>query len=244
MRASADGKATVEAGLDTIYRCADATWFEWPKGLALLFWNRAQEYQSKVRDRQPHFMMGNLETPFFRKQTKARDPGQHELMQAKVVQVQQRGYIKNGVVASGTHYFCMPKGTPDIRMVYNRTSCGLNACLYAPRYGLIQVKHTLWALREGYYQCNLDVRKQFLNYKLHNGLQQLSGVDICEVRRRTQQTGHGSLAGPEVGSIGNATGWGCGTPHTAASSGRRDSRLKSMATAGSRPTHSIGIGWY
>ena len=184
MRATKDGKATVEAGLDAIHRCADATWFEWPKGSALLFWNWGPEYQRDARDGQPHFMTGRLETPFLRKQAKARDPDQHELMRAKVVQVRQRGYIKAGEVVSGSHYFCVPKGTSDIRMVYNGTSCGLNACLHAPRYGLLQVKHTLRALREGYYQCDLDVGEQFLNYNLHDDLRRLSGVDVREVRSR------------------------------------------------------------
>jgi hypothetical protein len=96
-------------------------------------------------------MTGRLEPPFLRKQAKVRDPNQHELMRAKVVQVRQRGYIKTGEVVSGIHYFCVPMGTSDICMVYNGTSCGLNACLHAPRYGLLQVKHTLRALREGYY---------------------------------------------------------------------------------------------
>ncbi len=78
----------------------------------------------------------------------------------------------------------MDKGTSDIRMVYNRTSCGLNAHLHAPHHGLLSVKHTLQALREGYYQCNLDVGKQFLNYKLHKSLRELSGVDVREVRSK------------------------------------------------------------
>ncbi len=189
MRATTDGKATVEAGLDAIYQCANATWFEWPKGSALLFWNWGSEYQREVRDWQPHFMTGALGVPFLRKQAKARDWDQHELMRAKLVQVRQRGYIKTGEVVSGTHYFCVPKGTSDIRMVYNGTSCGLNACLHAPRYGSLQVKHTLRALREGYYQCDLDVGEQFLNYKLHDDLRQLSGVDIREVRSRDPADG-------------------------------------------------------
>ncbi len=63
----------------------------------------------------------------------------------------QRGYITPGHVTSRTHYFCVDKGTSDIRMVYNGTSCRLNACLHAPHYGLLSVKHTLQALREGYY---------------------------------------------------------------------------------------------
>ncbi len=125
--------------------------------------------------------MGMLESPFLWKQAKARDPSQHKLMRAKVVQVQQRGYIKEGKIVSSTHYFCAPKGTSDILIVYNGTSCGFNACLYAPSYGLLKVKHTLRALREGYYQCDLDVGEQFLNYKLHVRLQQLMGVDVREV---------------------------------------------------------------
>ncbi len=75
----------------------------------------------------------------------------------------------------------MDKGTSDIRMVYNGTSCGLNAQLHAPHYGLLSVKHTLHALREGYYQCDLDVGEQFLNYKLHEHMRGLSGVDVREV---------------------------------------------------------------
>ena len=62
---------------------------------------------------------------------------------AKVIQVRQQGYIKPGKVVSGTHYFCIDKGTSDIRMVYNGTSCSLNAQLHAPYYGLLSVKHTL-----------------------------------------------------------------------------------------------------
>jgi hypothetical protein len=134
-------------------------------------------------------MTGTLGTPFLRKQAKARDPLKHELMNAKVVQVQQWGYITPGKVVSGTHYFCVDKGTLNIRMVYNGTSCGLNAYLHAPRYGLLQVKHTLRALREGYFQCILDVGEQFLNYKLHVGLQQLSGVDVWEVQSQDPADG-------------------------------------------------------
>jgi hypothetical protein len=37
LRASSEGKAMVEAGYDAIHRCADVSWFEWPKGLAPFF---------------------------------------------------------------------------------------------------------------------------------------------------------------------------------------------------------------
>jgi len=189
LRSHPEGRATVEAGYDAIHRCANATWFEWPKGSAPLFWNWGKEYQRAVRDGQPHFMIGSLDKPFMRKQAKAKDSLKHELMRAKVVEVRQRGYIKPGNVTSGTHYFCVDKGTSDIRMVYNGTSCGLNACLHAPHYGLLSVKHTLRSLMSGYYQCDLDVGEQFLNFKLHEALRQLSGVDVREVRSRDPEDG-------------------------------------------------------
>jgi hypothetical protein len=170
MQASTESTATVKAGYDTIHRCADASWFEWCKGLAPLFWNWSPEYQREVRDGQPHFMMGTPGEPFLRKQSMTKDPIKHELMRNKVVQVRRCRYIKQGEVTSGTHYFCVDKGETDIRMVYTGTGCGLNAYLYAPHYGLLTVKHTLRALREGYFQCDLDVGKQFLNYKLHRRL--------------------------------------------------------------------------
>ncbi len=134
-------------------------------------------------------MIGALNEPFMRKQAKAKDFLKHEIMRAKVVQVRQGGYIKPGNVTSGTHYFCVDKGMSDIRMVYNGTSCGLNACLHAPDYGLLLVKHTLHALMTGYYQCDLDVGEQFLNFKLHEALRQLSGVDVHEVRSRDPADG-------------------------------------------------------
>ena len=112
MRASTEGRATVEAGHDAIHRCAEASWFEWTKGSAPLFWNWGPEYQREVRDGQPHFMTGTPEEPFLRKQAKAKDPLKHELMRKKVVQVRRRGYIKPGEVTSGTHTSVLTREKP------------------------------------------------------------------------------------------------------------------------------------
>jgi hypothetical protein len=102
-------------------------------------------------------------------------------MRAKVVQVRKRGYIPPGKIFWGTHYFCVDKGLDDIRIVYNSTSCGLNEVLWAPRFGLPTVKQTLWALLPGYFQCNLDVGEQFLNYPLHTELREFLGVDVSGI---------------------------------------------------------------
>ncbi len=67
-------------------------------------------------------------------------------------------------------------------MVYSSTSCGLNDVLWAPRFGLPTVRQTLRALLPGYFQCNLDVGEQFLNYPLHTDLREFLGVDVSGVR--------------------------------------------------------------
>ncbi len=85
-------------------------------------------------------------------------------------------------MVSGTHFFSIDKGTTDIRMVYNGTSCGLNDILYAPHFSLLTVRETLRAILPGFFQCDLNVQDQFLNFKLHRSMQEYSGVDVSHVQ--------------------------------------------------------------
>ena len=174
LRGSEDGLATVEAGHDAMRRSANASWFEWLEGSAPLFWNWPERYQREVRDGQPHFMTG-------RAQSKHKEPAKHELMRAKVVKVRKLDYISSGEVVSGTHFFSVDKGETDIRMVYNGTSCGLNDILYAPHFSLPTVRETLHAILPGFYQCDLDIQDQFLNFILHKHMREYSGVDVRKV---------------------------------------------------------------
>ena len=103
-------------------------------------------------------------------------------MRAKVDQVRKHGYILPGKVIRGTHYFCVNKGLDDIRMAYNGTSCSLNEVLWAPCFGLPTIKQILWVLLPGFFQCNLDMGKQFLNYPLHTELCKFLGVDVSRAR--------------------------------------------------------------
>jgi hypothetical protein len=120
--------------------------------------------------------------PWLKPQRSAREADHHEMMRDKVVKVRKLDYIMTGPVRSGKHFFCVPKGDINIRMVYNGTSCGLNANVWAPRFGLPTVKDILRSLLPGYYQANLDVGDQFLNFKLHKSMRAESGVDMRAVR--------------------------------------------------------------
>jgi hypothetical protein len=112
-------------------------------------------------------------------------------MRAKVVQVRKRGYIHQGKGVGGTHYFCVKKCLDDILMVYNGTSCSLNDALWGPRFGLLTVNQTFRALLLGYFQCDLDVGKQFLNYPLHMDLKEYLGVNVRKVRSSNTRDSNG-----------------------------------------------------
>ena len=217
LRGSREGWATISVGLDALRRCANAIWFEWLEGSGPIFWNWPLRYQKEVRDGQQHFFTGSFGPPWLRPQRSARVVDQHELMRAKVVKVRKLDYITTGTVRSGTHFFCVPKGDSDICMVYNGTSCGLKANVWAPHFGLPTVKNTLQSLLPGYYQADLDVGDQFLNFKLHESMRAESGVDVRTVRSRDPRD-----ESWEASRQGTWEGWVSGTPHTAASNGRSD----------------------
>ena len=64
-------------------------------------------------------------------QAKPRTDRDMELVQAKIIPVRRRGYIGPGPVDSLIHYFYVPKGLDDVRIVYNGTGCGLNKAIWA-----------------------------------------------------------------------------------------------------------------
>ena len=104
------------------------------------------------------------------------------MMNKKVNKVRMRGYICAGVVLCLTNMFSVLKGLYDIRMVYDGTKSGLNACLFAPHFSLPVMAHTLRSLQEGYYSADLDVGEMFLNWWMGTMLRPYAGVDITHVR--------------------------------------------------------------
>ena len=91
-------------------------------------------------------------------------------------------YIEPGFVFSPSHMFYVSKGLNDIRMVYNASSCGLNAVLWATHFDLPVVQHILCSLLPGYYQCDMDIGEMFLNFPLHKDICLHAGVDTLHVQ--------------------------------------------------------------
>jgi len=124
--------------------------------------------------------------PYTAPQAPPKTTNDRRLVRAKIIPVRKRDYIASEPVDSLLHYFYVPKGPDDVRIVYNGTGCGLNDIMWAPHFGLPYVTHTLRSLMPGYYQCDLDIGEMFLNFLLHSNLKRLSGVDITHVRSEAE----------------------------------------------------------
>jgi hypothetical protein len=172
----------LEAGRECVDKSAHATFWDWDKGSRPFFWRwKGKKLQRWARDGQPHMKTRDL--PKYRqKQKPPKTKADRDLVWEKTVKVRERQYIDGGDVESLIHYFYVPKGDTDIRMVYNGTSSGLNDCLFAPHFGLPTIRDTLRSLLPGYCQADIDIAEMFLNFILGEELRPYSGVDIRHVR--------------------------------------------------------------
>jgi hypothetical protein len=87
-------------------------------------------------------------------------------------------YIVPGLVTSLTSFFAVPKGDSDLRMVYDRTKSGLNACLWAPWFPLPTIEMHLHSVVPGTYMGDIDIGDMFLNFMLHSSICPAAGVDL------------------------------------------------------------------
>eukprot|EP00978_Attheya_sp_CCMP212_P007880 scaffold18321_cov53-Attheya_sp.AAC.6 len=83
-------------------------------------------------------------------------------------------------------YFHVPKPKADgIRLILNRTSCGLNAAVWAPNFWLVPTSKTAANLLN-YNYCSLDVDlgEMFYNFPLPEVFRKYSGVDLTPYNQR------------------------------------------------------------
>ena len=103
---------------------------------------------------------------------------QYAYRQGKVNMIRRLKYISPGLVKSEIEVFHVAKGEDDIRLVYNGTSCGLNAVLWAPWFAVPTVNTLLRTVETGTFMGDGDIGDQFHNFMLHPSLQSFVGVDF------------------------------------------------------------------
>ena len=166
-------------GIDAVARASNASWFEWDDGSRPFHWRWPEFYQKLIRDGvNVHFISEKPE--FKRPQAENRNPGMMEKMRAKLDKVRKRRYIAPGFVSSLTSFFAVPKGSDDIRMVYDASVSGLNDSIWVPRFPSPTIRTHLRAVEEGTYLADLDIGEMFLNFVSHSDLRALCGVDLTK----------------------------------------------------------------
>ena len=178
---SSGGKSKVCIDVEAIrlslsYTSKSEFW-DWPGGSFPLFWRWPVEVQRDMRDGTPLFIKGTL--PRFRKpQCKPKDPEIAEKVASKLAIPLAKGYMTKGHITSLTSYFHVPKGSEDIRLVYDLTACGLNEALWAPSFWMPTSKHVLDCATSGSWFGDVDAGEMFLNYILDVSLRPYAGIDV------------------------------------------------------------------
>lgn len=164
-------------GRECITKAAQAEWFEWTGGSTPFFWRWPVESKSLVRDgHAPWFM--SAPPKYLRPQRGEPNEVVRAKVREKLSNVKDKGYISAGTVKSLTSYFAVAKGDQDIRMVYDASASGLNACLWVPTFALPSADALLELLTEKSWMSDLDMGEQFLNFPLHEDLQAFCGIDV------------------------------------------------------------------
>ncbi len=166
-------------GREALWYASESSWWEWDKGSRPFFWRWPEFYLKTIRDGLEIYLLGPKPT-YQVPQPKVRTEEDLELLRKKILKVRERGYIGRlpwGEPLSLLPYFYIPKGTDDIRVVYNGTVCGLNEIIWVPTFALPTVAMHLRSICVGSYMGDVDAGEQFLNYILHDELRKLCGVD-------------------------------------------------------------------
>jgi hypothetical protein len=166
-------------GLRVIGQILGSTWWEWSSGSSPLFWRwNGQEQIDSARDGMHIFVQSTL--PRSRRVAKPPrfDSETRKLVSSKVEAMVAKSYLEVGVVRTTLHFFAVPKGDADIRVVFDGTSSGLNDCLWSPNFFLPTSRNAAEMLSFGSWMADMDFGEFFHNFFADDRVRKHSGVDV------------------------------------------------------------------
>lgn len=169
----------VSKGLLVIGQILQSTWWEWNKGSSLLFWRwNGSDQIRAARDGMPIFVQSSLPRSDRKVKMPKFSDADRPLVAAKINGMIQKGYLELGKVRTSLHYFAVPKGADDIRIVYDGTSCGLNESLWSPNFFLPTARTAELLLSFGSWMADVDFGEFFHNFHMDERIRQHSGVNV------------------------------------------------------------------
>ena len=165
-------------GLIVIGQILRSTWWEWSSGSSLIFWRwNGRDQIRAARDGMPIFVQKSL-AGLKRKKAVRFDPSVRGLVAGKIQAMWDKSYLEKGSTASLLHYFAVPKGDSDIRVVFDGTFSGLNDNLWSPNFFLPTARHAGELLDYDSWMSDMDFGEFFHNFHMDEKIRRHSGIDV------------------------------------------------------------------
>jgi hypothetical protein len=170
-------------GLQASVYARRCDWWEWTGGSRIFFWRWPEKYVKEAYEGLPPCFVEDPPTSMG-KQPPYTDESVRKKVKEKVEAVIKKGYIVQAsktAIRSLMFMFDVPKGSTDVRMVYDGSKSGLNDSLWAPWLCLPTVDSMTRALLPTFWCADNDYGEQFLNFNLDKELQPYCGVDLSKL---------------------------------------------------------------
>lgn len=173
-----DIRKDVGRGLKVLGQILLSSWWEWTTGSAPLFWRwNGNEQIKAARDGMHIFVQGclprsqkGLKVPRFDSETRL-------MVASKIESMISKSYLEVDHVQTFLHYFAVPKGDSDIRVVFDGTSCGLNETLWSPNFFLPTSKNAAELLSFDSWMADVDFGEFFHNFFADERIRKHAGVN-------------------------------------------------------------------
>jgi hypothetical protein len=168
----------VQCGFRILRQVSISSWWDWTGGSSLFFWRwNGKEQIRGSRDGIKIFIAQALPTQRKKKPLRL-PPAQRTMVAAKLETMINRNYLEPGHVANTVHFFAVPKGDADIRMVFDGTSSGLNDTLFAPNFWLPSAKSAANVMGFGTWMADMDFGEMFHNFPMDPCVRPFAGVEL------------------------------------------------------------------
>jgi hypothetical protein len=169
----------VSKGVAVLVQTLESTWWEWSRGSSLFFWRwNGTEQVRAARDGMEIFVGSALPQGRKSKSKMRFTPSAIELIAGKLDVMLHRSYLEEGFVESKVHFFGVPKGDDDIRVVFDGTSSGLNDALWCPNFYLPTSQAAVSILTFSTWMADADLGEMFHNFPMPGRIRKYSGVEV------------------------------------------------------------------
>ncbi len=192
----------VTLGRAVLSQVLSGTWWDWSKGSSLIFWRwNGPDQVRAARDGMSIFVQRPLPRG---RQLKPLNLNleQKTLVADKLESMKLKSYLEPGFVSNALHFFAVPKGDSDIRVVFDGTSSGLNETLWAPNFYLPTAQAAALNVSYSSWMSDMDCGEMFHNFFMDRRVRKCAGLRIDKIMtseavpQRRYGAGETRLQGP------------------------------------------------